>query len=207
VTFAMPKLSPDGLWWGSGQHRHSALSPDGWFQWDGESWINSSTGAPPEVLEVMDPWSLAPNRGQHLSTRQLWKLILHEEVSLLLRPLVYDPLDFGLGCLAAPFYPAAVFLWAAFWVVLSPFVLLMCIVERLARLTVAEGPLQRTYEKGKWWIWVESDAYQVPAGIAQGMSDSEPYRLYLTRLNPVVINYERMRRPSDDSPKMQVGER
>jgi hypothetical protein len=62
----------------------------------------------------------------------------------------------------------------------------------LIGLEVAEGPLATTQVKRRWSISVGSNDYQVPAKIAQVMRAGEHYRIFVTRLNPVVVNYERV---------------
>jgi hypothetical protein len=187
----MTRISTDGLWWGSGHHWQTTLSPDGRLRWDGGTWISTPTGAPPEVLEAMDPWSLATNRGKRLSLSQLLSLIVREEASLLTFPfrVPFDP-----GCaVAVPIVGfVLLLLWLVIWILGIPVVLLMCVVEMLIGLEVAEGPLATTQVKRRWSISVGSHDYQVPAKIAQVMRAGQHHRIFVTRLNPVVVNYERV---------------
>lgn len=187
----MTKISKDGLWWGGGRHWQTTLSPDGRLRWDGRTWISTPTGARPEALEAMDPWSLATNRGKRISLSQLLSLIVREEASLLMFPF---RVPFDLGCaVAVPILGfVLLLLWLVIWIVGIPVVLLMCVVEVLIGLEVAEGPLATTQVKRQWSISVGLHDYQVPAETAQTMKAGEHHRIFATRLNHVVVNYERV---------------
>jgi hypothetical protein len=105
-------------------------------------------------------------------------------------PLVHL-FDF-VGCAVPIVGFVVLLLWLVVWIVGIPVVLFMCVVEMLIGLEVAEGPLATTQVKRQWWISVGSHDYQVPAKIAQVMRAGEHHRIFVTRLNPVVVNYERV---------------
>jgi hypothetical protein len=180
------------MWWGSGRVWHTTLSPDGKMRWDGLTWVYSSAGDPPSVFEVMDPGSISANRFNRLPPRQLAAVILRKESDLFLFPFRY--IDYiALGCLGDPVALLIIsVLSLTVWVPGMPIVLLVCLSEALFGLTVIEGRLAKSKSRRRWWITIGSHRYLVPAAIARSLRDETEYRIYLTKLNSAVVNYERL---------------
>jgi hypothetical protein len=161
------------------------------WRWVGDKWVDSQGADAPLVFEVMDPQSLSANRRKRMSPGQFVTLLVEEEANLFVLPF-RNLAAVAVGCLNWPAWIVFPLVWPLIWIVLSPFVLLMCLAEATFGLDVVEGRVTRTVTGRQWWISIGSDSYHVPAAIGTIMLDDREYRLYLTKLNPMVVNYERL---------------
>jgi hypothetical protein len=133
----------------------------------------------------LDADALPANRRGRLTPRQSVRVVLKEVGKgwvLMLSP--------------GSFFPPALIVLVPVTVALTPLFLVAAGLECLLKLRVEEGAIERVIKQRVFYrayeIVLGQGVWGVPRKVHDGLVDGSVYRLYLTRLSNVLVNYEKL---------------
>ena len=129
--------------------------------------------------------ALPSNRSGRLTARQAVNVVLKEVGK-----------GWALILSLGSIFPPALIVLVPLTVALTPLFVIAAGTECLMKLRIEEGAIERAIKQRLFYreykIALGQEVWGVPRKVHDGLVDGSVYRLYLTRLSNVLVNYEKL---------------